>query len=246
MDEERKLVFCEIPGCGSVGLRWLLGITGSGLTSGLKNTDTFQNVSIEGDLFLATHGLKRLSQFSVQQQNYILGPQYFKFMFVKKPFQRLISVYETNFENKDNSNYIWKIYGNIICNLYRTGIDKAKCHPGDINISFTEFITFLTDLAPRQRPYEDANWMTYFDLCNPCTIKYNFVGKFESLTEDLTSIAPQLNLHLDGLHSLMTDTKLEKILKLDLLEKYHRLLAPEVRKRLRSIYERDYVLYHYL
>ena len=34
----------------------------------------------------------------------------------------------------------------------------------------------------------DVHWLPYSSLCNVCTLKYNFIGKYETIEEDLNYI----------------------------------------------------------
>jgi hypothetical protein len=40
----------------------------------------------------------------------------------------------------------------------------------------------------------DAHWQPYSVVCQVCKFKYNFIGKYETFNQDLTSLVERLNV----------------------------------------------------
>ncbi|XP_068236496.1 carbohydrate sulfotransferase 11-like isoform X2 [Palaemon carinicauda] len=108
--------------------------------------------------------------------------KYKKFMFVRHPFDRVLSAYKDKLEHKDTeSSYNFhKEIGVRILNKYRT---RGLNYTGD-DVTFPEFMRFISE--PGHGTFEQRNehWLTIHEICNPCAVKYDFIGKYENLKED--------------------------------------------------------------
>lgn len=116
---------------------------------------------------------------------------YYKFLFVREPFERLLS----GFEDKFVSN-IWNWaetprHTSEILSRYR------KEYPNTTDeISLTKFIYYVLSLRDEAR---NEHWQSYGSLCHPCAVDYDFIGHFENLQQE----APYF-LKKTGLDSVIT------------------------------------------
>lgn len=105
---------------------------------------------------------------------------YFKFVFVREPFERLLSAFRNKFVAQTNSSLYFKnVFGRKIINKYR--LDSNGPNKGD-NVTFEEFVRYLTD--PNKSVPMNEHWERFYKLCHPCWITYDFIGKLETLEED--------------------------------------------------------------
>ena len=111
---------------------------------------------------------------------------YFKFMFVRDPLDRLVSAYNNKFVSR-NSTYFHKRYGQRIATKYRR--KTRKPYKGD-DITFKEFFRYLSDTKVGEM---NEHWMPYYELCQPCAVGYDFVGSFEQLVDDANKVLQYLN-----------------------------------------------------
>ena len=51
---------------------------------------------------------------------------------------------------------------------------------------FDEFLQYLVD--PVRTEELNEHWARFAKLCRPCSIKYDFVGKYETINEDADNI----------------------------------------------------------
>ena len=61
---------------------------------------------------------------------------------------------------------------------------KDSHHYDGHNVTFSEFISFISEPGfgtPEQR---NEHWLSVHDICNPCTINYHFIGHYETLAQD--------------------------------------------------------------
>lgn len=101
---------------------------------------------------------------------------YYKFLFVREPFERLLS----GFEDKFVSN-IWNWaqtprHTSEILSRYR------KEYPNTTDeITLTKFIYYVLSLRDESR---NEHWQSYGSLCHPCAVDYDFIGHFENLQQE--------------------------------------------------------------
>nr|XP_061802739.1 carbohydrate sulfotransferase 10-like [Nerophis lumbriciformis] len=133
--------------------------------------------------------LRRLSSMNSKEIKHRLE-NYFKFLIVRDPFERLISTFEDKFLfNKPSEPWYKYIIGPAIIRKYRKGLPYLN----DIGLLFDEFVRYLGDLEGQKSidwvfGHHIINWAPYVELCIPCDIHYDFVGHLETLELDAPHI----------------------------------------------------------
>lgn len=122
--------------------------------------------------------LKTLDQYSKDEIEHRLK-SYFKFVFVRHPFDRLVSAYRNKFNNSLNTVFP-EIYGRQIIRNYRPNADNASLSTGQ-NVTFEEFLRFAIDTHPAK---QNEHWQVYDYLCSFCAVNYDFIGNYETLDSD--------------------------------------------------------------
>ena len=116
---------------------------------------------------------------------------YYKFMFVREPFERLLSAYKDKYlypRPEDKDPYITVFGRKIIRNFRKNATQEAL--QGGYGAKFPEFIEYITNGGAE----EDWHWANYEDVCGFCDIKYDYVGHYETLQEDAKYVLKQANL----------------------------------------------------
>ncbi|KAL9973572.1 hypothetical protein ACROYT_G020045 [Oculina patagonica] len=106
----------------------------------------------------------------------------YKFMFVREPFERLLSAYKDKFvSTRPVDRHMLDTYGRKIIRRFRPNATQKALQAGD-DVTFPEFIEYIL----KEGIHEGLNWHwnTYEDQCRPCSVEYNFIGRFEFLTQD--------------------------------------------------------------
>ena len=112
----------------------------------------------------------RLTSFSPDQQKQMLET-YFKFTFVREPFERLLSAYKDKSVNRRH--------------VDRPHASKSALEKLD-DITFPEFIEYLvTKGSNKSTPVMDWHWDNYVNICGMCAINYDFIGHYETFDQDL-------------------------------------------------------------
>uniref|UniRef100_A0A7M4FPQ4 Carbohydrate sulfotransferase n=1 Tax=Crocodylus porosus TaxID=8502 RepID=A0A7M4FPQ4_CROPO len=144
------------------------------LDGALESVDVKVKMDHKSDLFF-------LSDMKPAEINYRLK-HYYKFIFVRNPMERLLSAYRNKFgEIKE---YQLK-YGVEIVKRYRKNAGKST---GD-DVTFSEFLQYLLDEEPERM---NEHWMPIYNLCQPCAVRYDFIGSYETLNTDANHVLEQV------------------------------------------------------
>lgn len=217
VDNKHKIVYCYIPKVACTTWKKIMAHL-----VGLNNR------SIHHQRF------KLLSSHSKTRQHYILN-NYFKFMFVREPFERLLSAYKDKFERKSNEVYM-KYAGRIKRSVReRLGVNASA----SANIQFSDFVLYLIDISHKGSRFNE-HWHHYDRLCYPCEINYDFLGHYETLEEDARFV-----LHEAGVNKLVSFPPVRYTATKDDLGRYYSKLPREDLLQLQRIYRRDFEMFGY-
>lgn len=186
--------------------------------------------------------LRRLNNYTNEEIRYRLE-NYVKFMFVRHPIERVISAYRSKFLNTDLARDTWFIsqFGREIIKKYRPNATNESLTIGN-DVIFKEFVQYLIDLPPMPREWLDEHWRPVVDLCHPCTIDYDVIGKYDTLKTDTWMISAMANLggQINEFPSSCQHGKTK-----NLIEKYTNELTKEELFRLSPIYALDFKMFNY-
>uniref|UniRef100_A0A8C6WSK1 Carbohydrate sulfotransferase n=1 Tax=Neogobius melanostomus TaxID=47308 RepID=A0A8C6WSK1_9GOBI len=170
VDEEHELIYCYVPKVACTNWkRVMMVLTGHPVERGHVPSN-----------------LKTLNQYSIAEINHRLK-SYFKFLFVREPFERLVSAYRNKFTLKYNASF-HKRFGTRIIRRYRKNATQEALANGD-DVIFREFVEYLVDPGTQRSDGPlNEHWQTAYQLCHPCHIHYDLVGKYESLEDDANYI----------------------------------------------------------
>ncbi|XP_063073196.1 carbohydrate sulfotransferase 11 isoform X2 [Engraulis encrasicolus] len=178
VDETHRLIYCYVPKVACTNWkRVMMVLSGEG-----KYTDPMQIPPSEAHV---PANLRTLSQYSIGEINRRLK-SYLKFLFVREPFERLVSAYRNKFTLRYNTSF-HRRYGTKIVRRYRQNATEEALRSG-ADVTFREFAEYLTDPATQREGPLNEHWQTVHSLCHPCLIHYDLVGKYETLEEDANTV----------------------------------------------------------
>ena len=130
-------------------------------------------------------GNLRLNSFTADQQRQMLET-YFKFTFVREPFERILSSYKDKFVNlRQIDRKIREFHGREILKNFRPDASKSALEKLD-DITFREFIESLVIKGSnKSTPVMDWHWDNYVNICGMCAVNYDFIGHYETFDQDL-------------------------------------------------------------
>ncbi|NWH65976.1 CHSTE sulfotransferase, partial [Geococcyx californianus] len=162
VSDKYRFLYCYVPKVACSNWKRILKV----LDGALESVDVKVKMDHKSDLvFLAD---MKPDEISYRLKNY------YKFIFVRNPMERLLSAYRNKFgEIKE---YQQK-YGVEIIRRYRKNGGNSA---GD-DVTFSEFLRYLLDEDVERM---NEHWMPIYNLCQPCAVRYDFIGSYERLNAD--------------------------------------------------------------
>ena len=92
----------------------------------------------------------------------------FTFVFIRHPFERLVSAYKDKFVVNKNTEFINNV------------LNHNRINRNDNHVSFGQFVNFVIDELLMDTMSEGSlHWWPYSKLCRICDIKYSYIGTLE-------------------------------------------------------------------
>ncbi|KAM7397207.1 hypothetical protein PAMP_020199 [Pampus punctatissimus] len=231
VEDRSRLLYCEVPKAGCSNWKRVLMVLGG---SAISTRD------IPHDAAHYANHLRRLESYDRAGITERLR-SYTKVLFVREPFERLVSAFRDKFESPNS--YYHPVFGRPIISRYRANATHTALRTG-AGVTFREFVQYLLDV---HRPVGmDIHWEPVSQLCNPCLLRYNFIGKFERLEEEanflLQSIGAPRNLTFPDFKDR---NPLAERTSSSITQKYFAQLNSTERQKAYDFYYMDYLMFNY-
>ncbi|XP_073328429.1 carbohydrate sulfotransferase 8-like [Pagrus major] len=231
VEDRSRLLYCEVPKAGCSNWKRVLMVLGGSATS---------TRDIPHDAAHYSNHLRRLESYDRAGIAERLH-SYTKVLFIREPFERLVSAFRDKFESPNS--YYHPVFGRPIISRYRANATRTALRTG-AGVTFREFVQYLLDV---QRPVGmDIHWEPVSQLCNPCLLRYNFIGKFESLEDEanflLQSIGAPRNLTFPDFKDR---NPREERTSSSITQKYFNQLNSTERQKAFDFYYMDYLMFNY-
>lgn len=177
---------------------------------------------------------------------------YKKFMFVREPFERLLSAYrdkflsERSFRDKivKGHPYFARKYGKRIGRVTRALRELASptshVHNQDHNVTFSDFIDYILHIGTAGARFNE-HWRPYHKICHPCQVQYDIIGHYETLANDAEFVLKET-----GIENYVTFPKWKPTNTSLLLLQYFKPIALEKIRLLQNLYEDDFEMNRYV
>ncbi|KAL3851896.1 hypothetical protein ACJMK2_015593 [Sinanodonta woodiana] len=131
-------------------------------------------------------------QLRLWKRGAIAPESFFMFMFVRNPYTRILSAYVDKVY--PHNPVYWKKFGVPAIRTYRQNPSKLNLLCGH-DATFEEFVKFVIQrVLSNKYMLEDVHFASISNMCNPCKVSYDFIGKMESFQSDSTFLLEQLGL----------------------------------------------------
>ncbi|XP_077150770.1 carbohydrate sulfotransferase 8-like [Ranitomeya variabilis] len=220
VEHRHRFIYCEVPKVGCSNWKRII------LSLNESLGRTLYEVQVH-----ASKQLKKLSSYPPSRQKEFLA-NYTKVMFTRDPLERVVSAYRDKFLH-DNV-----YYGKTIANL----IKKSLGIQSKTNITFEQFANYITKEKPY---YRDTHWKPMYQLCEPCNIQYDFIGKFETLADDADFVLKIIRAPKNLKYPTMKHHSNEPRTNEDISIQYLEMLPPILFRKLLSVYSLDFSIFGY-
>ncbi|XP_041840065.1 carbohydrate sulfotransferase 12-like isoform X1 [Melanotaenia boesemani] len=203
VDDTHQIIYCYVPKVACTNWKRVMVVLAQSLispSSGKPYTDPeavppdlVHNSSLHLTFAKFWHHYGSLSRhlMALKLQHYT------KFLFVRDPFVRLISAFRNKFGRPNEDFYrqfgsvMLRRYGNVSGSLPETA---AEAFAAGIKPTFQQFITYLLDPETEKESIFNEHWRQVYRLCHPCQVKYNFIGRLETLETDAEQLLKDLKV----------------------------------------------------
>lgn len=149
----------------------------------------------------------------------------------------------TKKSNNKTTNYVGYMInvGTKIIKKYRTNPSQLSLEKGH-DVTIPEFVSYVIDQwAERKDKPLDVHWRSMVDLCHPCSIKYDMIGKFETMQKDVDYLLNQLgedkiSKHFKAYQPYATSS---------LVKEFMQKISQQQWKSLLRIYKDDFKVFGY-
>lgn len=173
VDDNHRLIYCYVPKAACANWKRVMQV----LSGKYQKVEDIQKVDHTD--------FKFLSSYSPEEVDYRLK-NYFKFMFVRHPLDRLFSAWHNKFH--ENFLDMQKKYGVPIVKKFR---ENPPENPQGDDVTLEEFFKYLAGTSTNQY---NEHWMPFTELCQPCYVDYNYIGIYEDLENEAAAMIKHLGL----------------------------------------------------
>ena len=229
-DDKHRMLYCPIPKVACSTFKHLL-IDSSGIAHAA-------DINVHVKSVQESFGIKTLASYSQAEINYRLD-NYFKFLVVRHPFDRLMSTFHEKFDGNP-LNYA-TFYSDVVEEHF--GDYMARDSRDRILVNVSQFLELVATEPIR---FYDRHWKSYHRYCHPCSIQYDHVVYLETLEDDIGTVMDHFK-NLIGTKSVLSYHNMKRNAS-DRLEEVYRVfsdLRPEIMARLMYIYEPDFDVFGY-
>ena len=222
VDDKYNLLYCFVPKVGCANWKRVF----STLYGDVQNPEDVHKVDHTS--------MHLLSSYSKSEVEYRLL-NYFKFMFVRHPMDRLISAYRNKFG--EHFPDFERRYGTYIVKNFRP---NPPLGPKGDDVTFPEFLAYV---AGTDNTKLNEHWSPFVDLCQPCHVGYDYIGYFEQFDEDINFLLDTLKL--DSIVHYPKKQAYYKAVSDEEKNKVVELVPMETLRKLREKLSLDYELFGY-
>eukprot|EP00117_Sycon_ciliatum_P035056 scpid53263/ scgid4691/ Carbohydrate sulfotransferase 14; Dermatan 4-sulfotransferase 1 len=241
-NDDMQVIYCALPKVASHNWRSVL----LSLSDNLRHQPTYyQGVYKDAN----ARRFKSLAELNNRNEIRMRLRTYFKYMMVRNPANRLVSLYLDKFSSLARKSDFRSQFGNRVkqqnklWKKYNPRLMTNYTHESG-RFSYQEVMRFIASQRPVAR---NEHWVPMNDLCRPCDIRYDFIGKIEEAPNSSASMMEAIGLPSTvafpgrdsqvSYHHKAVDDKM--------VQEMNSLLIPAEYMAVHDVYAADYLIFDY-
>lgn len=238
VNEEKAAIYCYLPNVASTNFQQVF----LGLQSDIPK---FKVLQVGSYLEYFTHSkrftVKDFNQFKPEIQSRLLRI-YKNILVVRDPLEPLLLAYADRFLHANGLRK--EEYHDKVANFYEQRPDLRVKNDmciefGSEEISFKEFLIYFCDVY-EAKEYVDEHFAASYQLCNPCSIQYDYICKYETLNTDASYIFNQLNIAINSQKKTFSSDS-----KVILAENLYKVIPARLLRKTWNVIQLDYHMFGY-
>ena len=235
-DDSKRIIFCYVPKAGCSNWKRMFAV--------LNGTEQASNLNRSKPHILKN--VNKLEHLSKEERDKRLKT-YFKFAFVRNPFERIVSAYRNkiavpiHYTNREH----WP--DDILYHILRTYNQEKYNKWAQTNFSsifyFPSFQNFAQYLVDVNLDLLNEHFQPFLNLCHPCAVNYNFIGNFYHLPQDAYYILDFLRIPHDYYLNRPGHTTYNTS---SLVLKYYNELPGSLKLKLMHKFSHELIMYYQL
>ena len=173
--------------------------------AGMNNIPKYDIKEMVNSMSLHDYLFNEFSIKIIKPEDVSITSEFCKMMFVRHPFERLVSAFHDKFIVIKQKNlmvpfidyYLRSIGMKKPKNIRQSWIDKY------VDVTFKNFVEFVLYESSQLVKINDGSghWWPYTDMCKMCDISYDYIGRLETLSKDVDCILDKFSKH-NSLHQM--------------------------------------------
>ena len=238
VDDEYQLVYCAVPKCASATFKHYLGQ--------LHDPDFEEGWAVNMSRFYQATGIRQLAMLSEVEQRRVLN-DYYTFMVVRHPLDRLYSAWHNKLSRPNASHIIQGIIQDRVTEyLKRTSPGRVEFDSREEYLNFSQYLDLVE--SHFHDGFKHAQWASIHDHCKPCHIKYDHVFRLETLSRDILSLyahVHEINKTVRVPTIIHANNNAGNINKVTRLRNTFQNVSTKTLEGVMNIYRRDFDMFGY-
>ncbi|KAI6655554.1 Carbohydrate sulfotransferase 11 [Oopsacas minuta] len=201
--------------------------------------DTARRVQTYTKFFVYRHPLERLVSAYCDK----LGESMKKFSFALKYIKQIITVNYLENNNTKSENYAKLSLEDK--QEIKNQQQRIKLPGEKLNITFLEFVTWVTSFLDKNILYElDNHWTPITYLCNPCVVNYDILIDHDFFNEESQILVDHLQKNKESNPPIYFEKYQRKATR-EKCNEYFRDIPQNLREKLHEIFLDDFIIFGY-
>jgi len=228
--DQQQVVYCSVPKVACTNWKRLLLYFDGKIKDPLNAKDKESVHFMPLKQLAAIHEVKARRRLAM----------YYTFLFVRNPFDRLLSAFRNKFHDPEN-NLFRHAHGINILKVSHPNVTTFTLED-TFKLTFDDFVTYVID-RHRKNLKMNTHWERMSLMCRLCSFKYDFIGKMDTLLEDSNTVLNDL-----AVNKSIRFPNTGKEYKVDVKElatKFYSTLPTEKIYEIYEVYRDDFTAFDY-